>query len=307
MKRVRESTPSHGTRRGGVRQRMQRTAEREEATKSASSLCALLLELFAWGEISAQLCQSIAEAAYKDAKAMAEKETDLQDLERVSTIGSSGLYPNKCYGELMQRIPYEIKVPKPLSAPLPFKRPLNELQQAFLLPHELFASIWEWYPKTWAKAIVSSKSSLREFWATNRHHPAMESHDLKDKPNYCEWAIPVSLHGDDVPITGVGKAWVSQMTTFSLCSLMGSGETKDIMFFVYGCFEKLRVVDEDQAKDTLGCFFKLLTWSLEWLYRGQWPDRDHLGKVQLGLLICSKLLGHGWGPRKSYIYICVCV
>ena len=105
--------------------------------------------------------------------------------------------------------------------------------------------------------------------------------------NFQEWAVPISLHGDDVPVTGVGKAWVSQMTTFSLCSMINKGETKDMSFFIYGCFERLRVVDEDQSKDTLGCFFKLLVWSLEWLYKGQWPDRDHNGKLSLGYSFCE--------------------
>ena len=284
MKRIRSSSPSNGPRKGGVRQRMRQTEKREGPGNDSSTLLALLLQLFAWGDISAQLVQSISAAAYKDACDLKENRSSLGELERISTIGYSGLYPNKCYSELMQRIPYAIKIPKPFTLSLPFKKPYKQLDQGFLLPHELFASIFEWYPKTWTKSVVPSQASLRNFWKTNINHPTMRTHDLKDRENFQEWAVPISLHGDDVPITGVGKAWVSQMTTFSICSMVARGETKDVSFFVYGCFERLRVVDPDQSKDTLGCFFKLLVWSFHWLYRGCWPDRDCFGKVQLGYL-----------------------
>ena len=298
MKRSREASPSHGPRRGGVRQRQRATERRERAENGDSALCAVLLQMFAWGDISAQLCQTIAQAAYKDACDLKENVTTLYHLERMSTIGCSGLYPNKCYSELMNRIPYQIHVPKPLSVKIPFKKPLNKLDQAILLPHELFASIWEWYPETWSKAVLPSKPALRDFWKSNETHPIMESHDLKTRENYSDWAIPLSLHGDDVPITGVGKAWVSAMTTFSMCSLVAKGETKDIMFFIYGCFEKLRAVELDQSKDTLGCFFSILVWSLEWLYRGQWPDVDWTGKMSLG----EKKQKTDWRRRYQCIF-----
>lgn len=46
-------------RKGGVRQRLQKQREADEIKSSHSNL----LQLFAWGEISAQLCQRIAEAS----------------------------------------------------------------------------------------------------------------------------------------------------------------------------------------------------------------------------------------------------
>ena len=55
--------------------------------------------------------------------------------------------------------------------------------------------------------------------------------------------------------------------------------------FIYGVFEKLRAINPDQTLDTNGCFFKLLVWSLQWLYRGHWPDRDWNSKAQLDFLI----------------------
>jgi len=42
-------------------------------------------------------------------------------------------------------------------------------------------------------------------------------------------AVPVSLHGDGVPITGAGKAWVKMCTAFSWASMMASGSTVKLL------------------------------------------------------------------------------
>lgn len=267
--------------RGGLRQRLRRQHETHDTVNQQSALFTLLLHLFAWGEISPQLCQTIVEAGYKDAVSMKEGRTNLAHLERMSAIGSSGRYPNKCYGDLMARIPFKVKIPVSMSASLPFKMPLRWLRQSFLLPHELFAAIWNFYPHTWAKYIKPSAERVAQFWDANFGHPAMQTHSVRLRPDLREKAVPISFHGDDVPITGVGKSWCNQMTTFSWTSLVGAGETRDSMFFIYGCFERIREVNVDQTKDTLGRFFKILVWSLHWLYLGQWPDRDFEGKMCL--------------------------
>ena len=65
--------------------------------------------------------------------------------------------------------------------------------------------------------------------------------------------------------------------------MIGFGTTRTSQFFIYGVFDKLRRIDADQNNDTLGCFFKILVWSLTWLARGQWPDRHWDGTLYLGI------------------------
>ena len=278
----RKATPPK--RRGGIRQRLQRQREAEETKSSHSHLLLLLVHLFAWGEISAQLCQRIAEAAYKDALAMSADESTLEDLNRIGQIGSSGKYSNKCFSEFMARIPFTTRVPKPGVAKLPFKQPLKSLTQSFLWPHELFAAIYQGYPTSFCKCIVPSKERLKAFWSKNVSHPAMANSDLLSRPHFEEWCVPLAIHGDDVPVTGIGKGWAALMTIYSWTSMIGYGDTKTSQFFIYGVFDKLRAISPDQTLDTNGCFFKMLVWSLQWLYRGQWPDRDWNGKAQLVFL-----------------------
>lgn len=279
MKRT-ASTQSLPRRRGGLRQRL-RSRELEENVASTSHLAMLLIQMFAWGEISAQVAQKIAHAGYKDACCMKNTESNLEDLLKISQVGSEGKYSNKCYGDFMNAIPFESKVPHPGISKLPFKSPLGELTQSFLWPHELFAIIWRWYPGAWSRSVFPGDDRLQSFWDQNMNHPAMEGCDLPTRDSFKRRCIPISIHGDDVPITGVGKSWCQQMTLWSWSSMTAFGATKGSQYFIYGMFQKLRAVNDDQNMDTTGRFFKMLAWSLNWLYLGQWPDRDWTGRVQL--------------------------
>ena len=286
MKRSAPASSSNGPARGGLRQR--RTAWNNEnlCQNHKSATWMLLLEMVAWGEISAQLAQEVAAAAYADALEMQEGSSTLQDLYNLSSIGSFGRYANKCYSEMMKRLPTQIKLPEVFEEFIPFKKPLNKLHQAFLLPHELFAAIWQFYQATWHKFVAPSADRMRDFWNAQAEHPAMGGHPIQERADRFSRAVPISIHGDDVPITGVGKAWAALMTTFSWTSMLSTGETRDCQYYIYGCFERLRHSDPDQGKDTLGCFFKILVWSLHWLYKGVWPDVNWRGKKHLGSTRC---------------------
>ena len=267
--------------RGGVRQRKE-SRRASEAVAGQSELALLLVTLFAWGDISPQMAQRLANAAYKDACKKAEGVSSLDDLKSIAEIGSSGFYPNKCYADLMSAMPFDCKIPEPLSCKLLFKQPLQWLSQAILLPHELFACIYTHFGHVWNKTIAPTSERLTEFWRTNSHHPAFAASRVKNIANYEKCVVPILLHGDDVPITGVGKSWSQSMTTFSWSSMIGLGRTKDMMYFIFGVFDKLRATNADQQQDTYGQFFTILSWSLHWLLEGQWPDRDWTGKKCLG-------------------------
>ena len=44
-------------------------------------------------------------------------------------------------------------------------------------------------------------------------------------------------------------------------------------------------------RDTMKTFWQVLTWSLRWLYRGLWPDVDHLGNQIVGQKKGERLAG----------------
>ena len=280
------SPPRRG--RGGVRQRLAASRALEEV-HGKSALASLLLFMFAWGDISPQLAQKIADAAYSDAEELAAGRSTLQDLKKVADIGTKGAHPNKCYADLVRTCPFKLVIPEPISCKLLFKEPLKWLTQSMLLPHQLFSSIYHDFRATWTKTILPSTDRLKKFWATNRDHPAFTASRVGRVPEFDSTVIPISLHGDDVPITGLGKSWAAGMTMFSWSSMVGLGTTREMMYLIYGIFEKLREVDADQARDTYGQFFKMLSWSFRWLFLGLWPDCDWTGKKSLGLFLEKSL------------------
>ena len=44
------------------------------------------------------------------------------------------------------------------------------------------------------------------------------------RPDMREKCIPLAIHGDGTPVTGVGKAWSKQYDVWSWCSLLGQLE-----------------------------------------------------------------------------------
>ena len=185
-------------------------------------------------------------------------EKQISKIKRIGEIGCKG-----CYGDIMKCIPYNIGIPQGITCSLPFKTGLNNLWQTFLLPHTMFAPLWSQYQSIWKQSIMSCAARLREFWKINRSHPAMNGNPLAER-------APISFYGDDVPSTGVGKSWCSQMTVFSWSSMVGSGTTRASQFFIYGVFDKLRCIDADQRKQRHFRLF-LQNFGVESYLASAWP------------------------------------
>ena len=93
------------------------------------------------------------------------------------------------------------------------------------------------------------------------------------------------LHGDEVPVTGIGKIWCHQALAFSWASLIAhglGGTVDDISIYIWGCFEKFIVPTIDETLGTMGTFFRVMRWGFEAMYRGRWPTHDWRGIPQLG-------------------------
>ena len=71
------------------------------------------------------------------------------------------------------------------------------------------------------------------------------------------------------------------MTLFSWYSLVGQGSTREILFWIYGMYDRLILGSVNEG--TRAKFFQVLCWSLKALMAGEWPHRDHEGNLQLDL------------------------
>ena len=251
------------------------SAARKDDVQGNGALACLLLTLWAWGEMSPQLLQRIAKAAVTDFDS--EDADSMKDLRALAEIGTNGTYANKAHSDLMQKVAHTSRLPAPLKFRLPFKKPLGLCLQGILLPHEMLAALYSEYRHAFLETICSSIQTLKKFWAGASQHPTMDRHPAKRVPGWTSLFIPLAVHDDGVPITGIGKGWSKSMTIFGWYSLVGLGKTKSMLHYCWGFYDKLKKGDLEEG--TLSDFFKILKWSLLAMYEGQWPRADYNGKV----------------------------
>ena len=262
---------------GGQRQRIQRAAERD-APSVKSVFAEFLLKMFAWGTFSPQQVQSMAALVVQDIQTAEEKAGRLVELERLAELGTHGQYPNHIHGDLMGKIKTTSNIQPTYYETLTFKSPVGPARQGFLLPHETFATIYHNYPKTWERSVLPNTEALADFWQSVEEHPQMLNHPVTKRRSFASKAIPFGFHGDGVPITGVGKVWQKLMTVFSFSSMIATGATLDVCFYIWAVFDKMCVSGEE---GTMNTFFKILRWSFFWLWMGKWPDEDWKGNKNL--------------------------
>ena len=99
----------------------------------------------------------------------------------------------------------------------------------------------------------------------------MTDSPLKTIPEYTTKLIPLSLHGDEVPVFGVGKIWARSVLSFSWTSILANAlgaKAEDCTLYIWGVFEKFCVQDEGGVLGTMSTFFSILRWSFQTLLDG---------------------------------------
>ena len=271
---------------GGSRQRFARQIAREGSDVTSCKLVRVLLESWAWGSMSPQMVQKIAQAAHEDvidAKTEIilrhggnpENVDSFFDLAILSRIGDHGASPNHCARDLRSHI-IQTKIADPLVSSIPLKHPLTNrfmvADQSIFLPHSWFSTVYHEYPDAFQRRIVPSHEKVQEFWAAVRRHPQLINHPVLTRKDYRRWAVPYSLHGDGVPVTGLAKSWGKSMHFYSWTSLLVSGPTTAINFYIWALWKNM--IANVNCFKTQNKFWRILTWSLHWMWRGLWPDVD---------------------------------
>ncbi|CAK9117828.1 unnamed protein product [Durusdinium trenchii] len=223
--------------------------------------------------------------AVKDIERSKEDPQVLKDLYTLSNLGTKGKHANNIHAELMSKVEHVPKIPKPFKAKVPLKG-FPDSVQSMLLPHEMFACLYRNYKKVWSTAVVPSVERVQKFWRAMRLHPQMRDHPMTSSPQWESWTVPIAVHGDGVPVTGVGKVWSRVMTNYSWYSLLGYGTTPSMLMWVWGFFDKLKV--GDQASGTLLEFYSILRWSFLALSEGRYKE----GSVEA--LRAGSWLAGGW-------------
>ena len=67
-------------------------------------------------------------------------------------------------------------------------------------------------------------------------NPQLKDHPVHARRDWKRLAKPLVLHGDGVPLTGLGKSWSKVMDVFSISSLLGRGSTRLNVFLIVAFF-----------------------------------------------------------------------
>ena len=138
--------------------------------------------------------------------------------------------------------------------------------------------MFELYPEAFRERFLGGvEQKVSEFWQAMiaAEHPALDEHPLVTKESFQTRAVPLSLHGDGVPVSGVGKAWSQSVDCYSFSSLLSSGSTIFSNYVIFFIYKMLKV--SGGHRDTFAAFFRKLCWSFNSLFLGQWPLLDDQG------------------------------
>ena len=258
---------------GGQRQRVAAIQARETDTELhqeiASALGEELIERWAWGKASPQDVQLLASLALKDL--VASGGAPPKTLVFLASLGGNGKYAQHMHKQLLDFCNKQVLLSPPSHCYLPYVDQQKPIFQSMILPHVLFADLFEKYKATWESEILPDPLQLKQFWKLQEKHPSYTGHAISKRKD-AEFCVPFLLHGDGTPVTGIGKIWSKQLTIFSITSILGAGgSTKESLFHVWSGFDK--VCDSE----TWNAFFKELSWSFQALWSGVWPKADSSG------------------------------
>ena len=251
---------------------LQRQVAARSSAQEKSALHELLMTFLAQGLLSGALCHSIAVAAKKDMDRIKE-DKELPDLDQLAGLKLSKSLLRSVYGNLKK----SSNLPAPFPAEIPYKDATKP--GYILLPHEYFAAMYE-NDSHWKTSVLGDSRKLEQFWTAFDKHPVMIDSPLKDIPEYTKTLIPLSLHGDEVPVFGVGKIWARSVLSFSWTSILANAlgaRAEDCTIYIWGVFEKFVAPDEGSILGTMSTFFSILRWSFQTLLDGVWPTHDWRG------------------------------
>lgn len=281
--------------RGGRVQRAAALHELEQATGNASHTadppCGQAkhwIQEWAWGHMSAPEVQHAASLAYTDQiqllRSLNMPESAASDVLRdLSRIGNNGVYANNTHRDL-QAMLGEPSMPKAFHASIPVKilkprrgqTPYMHMNMSFLLPHEYFHYLYSKRPTVFKDIMLGgSRDNLHKFWSESerRNDPRYAQLHLCEATREHDWqhkSVPLSLHGDKVPVLGIGKAGTRSLDVTSMQSLLAvAGSSLRVKMPICAVFDHNKV---DTTDEEMG---KVILWSLRALEKGKWPTHDH--------------------------------
>ena len=156
-----------------------------------------------------------------------------------------------------------------------------------LLPHAEFANTYKHFKTRWSQQYLGKATVdvireadivLPEFWkeVVTRKDPRIQHHPLCTRPNWMTKACVFQIHGDAVPCISVGKPGSKSFDVYSSSGVLAQGSTIETKTYIFGLFDKCNVT-EPTTHCTMTHIWKIVFWSLFWLWLGRWPTHDWHG------------------------------
>jgi len=281
---------------GGHRQKARWADGAESVASAQSALAHLLITKWSVGEVSAPSVQSIAKAAVTDG-------ANHPELRSLAALGSEGLYPGNIHNELSKKIRKVPIAEAMIHQCVWVKRhalATTQVEHPMILPHMLFSTLYHKNPEAFMLRVLGgSASNLPKFWTDMRGHPNFEGHPVRGRDGFAMKAVPIAIHGDGVPVSGIGRARQRSCDIFSWSGLLGKGPTTRTTFLVYLIYTSLII--RTPEKDVYALFSRIFAWSLYWLWMGVWPgknwDDEDLHDPRAGTPLADGLFGVLWVAR----------
>ena len=142
-----------------------------------------------------------------------------------------------------------------------------------MLPHIMFHHVYEHHRQDFNQMFLGTNDPaelptvLPKFWQelALRRDPRLQHHPMFGTANWHTRAIPISLHGDAVPVIRCTRAGSESFDTYSWMSILGEGTTLYLKQYLFGLFNAMKTAD------TMTPAWEEICWSLEALEEGVWP------------------------------------
>lgn len=245
-----------------------RAAAAAPPAAACCNLASSLLELWAWGSLTAVSMQKLALASTADGSPSAAAAA-------LARIGGGGKQPSHCQRDMLRLLRKHLPPqPQTVAVKVPVTGGKDDeaarlVTQPYLPLHRAFAHSFLHYPAQFAKT-----------WGTRAGAAAFWGGLLDDDPNAAEWrsalaskdltaAFPYAVHGDGVPVFRH-----KSLECWSAASLLAEGSAKDVKTLTFCYWSHLRAVADRDGMDTEDAVWKVAKWDMEAFFEGAHPSRD---------------------------------
>ena len=197
----------------------------------------------------------------KDLAAKGEGKLDERLVDDLAAIGSAGRNPSHMSKQLVSVMYGKQRVPRLLRESGQFRAPLKNSIAGrhyetldLLCPHIVFATLYHDHNAAWRQLMAPSQDELRRFGGEIAHTPQCQGHPVRHGGDHGSFGVPLTIHGDGAPVTGLGKARGKMMNARSWSSFVVSGATEETQILMFCIFESIQLAS--QNVNTLDAVFK---------------------------------------------------